>query len=114
MGPLSESPRPHGMGPLSESPRRQAPGLVAFLIRAYRVVMAPAIGRVCRFEPSCSHYAEEAITRWGIFRGIWLTVRRLARCQPFSRGGWDPVPENQREVLPCRPALSAAAAQQGR
>ncbi len=60
--------------------------------RAYRAAIAPAIGQVCRFEPTCSHYAEEAVTRWGVLRGLWLTTKRLARCHPFSRGGIDSVP----------------------
>jgi len=62
------------------------------LFRAYRAAIAPAIGNVCRFEPSCSHYAEEAIARWGLARGFFLTVWRLLRCNPFGRGGLDPVP----------------------
>ncbi len=63
-----------------------------FLIRAYQVSLAPFFGGHCRFEPSCSHYALEAIQRHGSARGLWLAVRRLSRCHPFSAGGWDPVP----------------------
>src|SRR3954463_12763810 len=66
--------------------------LVAPLFRAYRVAVAPAIGPVCRYEPSCSHYAEEAIARFGLLRGGALAAYRLLRCHPFSRGGLDPVP----------------------
>jgi putative membrane protein insertion efficiency factor len=66
--------------------------LVAPLFRAYRVAVAPAIGPVCRYEPSCSHYAEEAIARFGFLRGGALAAYRLLRCHPFSRGGLDPVP----------------------
>ncbi len=62
------------------------------LFRFWRNAMAPAIGPVCRFEPSCSHYAEEAIGRFGLMKGGALTVWRLLRCQPFARGGLDPVP----------------------
>jgi putative membrane protein insertion efficiency factor len=47
----------------------------------------------CRFYPSCSHYAGEAVERFGARRGVWLALKRLARCQPFSRAGFDPVPE---------------------
>jgi putative membrane protein insertion efficiency factor len=66
--------------------------LVAPLFRAYRVAVAPAIGPVCRYEPSCSHYAEQAIARFGFLRGGALAAYRLLRCHPFSRGGLDPVP----------------------
>jgi putative membrane protein insertion efficiency factor len=65
---------------------------LALLFRAYRAALAPAIGPVCRFEPSCSHYAEEAISRFGLLRGTALAGYRLLRCHPFSRGGLDPVP----------------------
>jgi hypothetical protein len=62
------------------------------LFRAYRAAIAPAIGNVCRFEPTCSHYAEEAVERWGLWRGLLLAAWRLLRCHPFARGGLDPVP----------------------
>jgi putative membrane protein insertion efficiency factor len=56
------------------------------------LLLAPIIGGFCRFEPSCSRYAEEALRRHGAARGTLLTVKRLMRCQPFHRGGFDPVP----------------------
>ena len=62
------------------------------LIRAYRVFVSPALPPSCRFAPSCSEYAIEAIERHGARGGIWLAVKRLLRCHPFSRGGYDPVP----------------------
>lgn len=62
-------------------------------IRAYRVTVAPQLAGTCRYVPSCSHYAEDAIGRFGIIRGGWLALGRLARCNPFHRGGYDPVPE---------------------
>ena len=63
------------------------------LIHAYRWILSPFLGPSCRFLPTCSAYAEEAIGRHGAARGTWLTIKRLARCHPFCRGGIDPVPE---------------------
>ncbi|MDP6580703.1 MAG: membrane protein insertion efficiency factor YidD [Vicinamibacterales bacterium] len=63
-----------------------------FLLRGYRVLLSPLFAGSCRFEPTCSHYAEEAVRRHGSVRGFWLTLGRLARCQPFHTGGHDPVP----------------------
>ena len=61
-------------------------------IRAYQLVLSPFIGNQCRFHPTCSHYAAQAIVEHGPWRGSWLAVRRLLRCQPLSAGGLDPVP----------------------
>jgi putative membrane protein insertion efficiency factor len=61
-------------------------------VEAYRVTLSPLVGGFCRFEPSCSRYAEEALRRHGPWRGTLLAARRLGRCQPFSRSGYDPVP----------------------
>jgi putative membrane protein insertion efficiency factor len=61
-------------------------------IEAYRVTLSPLLGGHCRFEPSCSRYAQEALERHGARRGLWLGLRRVLRCQPFSRAGYDPVP----------------------
>lgn len=69
-----------------------ARGLIVF-IKAYRLVLSPWIGRYCRFEPTCSCYSETAIARFGAAKGAYLMVKRIARCQPFARGGYDPVPE---------------------
>jgi len=73
------------------------PGAIArallLLLRAYQTFLSPLNFSACRFYPSCSHYAGEAVQRFGARRGAWLTLRRLARCQPFSRGGFDPVPD---------------------
>lgn len=66
--------------------------VVASLIRGYQRFISPALPPACRFTPSCSQYALEAVTRYGVVRGGWLAVRRLARCHPFHRGGPDPVP----------------------
>jgi uncharacterized protein len=69
-------------------PRR----VLAALIRIYQRVVSPALPPACRFTPSCSQYALEAISRHGALQGTWLAVRRLARCHPFHPGGFDPVP----------------------
>jgi putative membrane protein insertion efficiency factor len=66
--------------------------LVALPIRAYRRLLSPLLPRACRFYPSCSVYALEAIERHGPFTGLSLMVRRLLRCHPFHPGGVDPVP----------------------
>jgi putative membrane protein insertion efficiency factor len=66
--------------------------LIRILIRAYQLTLSPLLGARCRFYPSCSHYALEAIERHGLWRGSWLSVRRVARCHPFCHGGFDPVP----------------------
>lgn len=65
---------------------------VALLIRIYQWTVSPLLGPVCRFDPSCSHYALEAVLRFGVLRGGWLALKRLARCHPWHPGGVDPVP----------------------
>ena len=62
------------------------------MVRFYKKYLSPLLPPVCRFEPTCSQYALEAIEWHGAWKGGWLTLRRLLRCQPFSRGGFDPVP----------------------
>jgi uncharacterized protein len=61
-------------------------------LRGYQVLLSPLFGGTCRFVPSCSEYAVEAVTRWGAVRGSWLTVKRLSRCHPLGPHGLDPVP----------------------
>lgn len=68
--------------------RRAAGGL----LQAYRLLLSPLLGPACRYEPSCSRYAEEAIDVHGVWRGGWLALRRLARCHPLGGHGYDPVP----------------------
>lgn len=62
------------------------------LIRFYQTFISPLKQPACRFYPSCSHYAYEAVERHGVFHGSWLAVKRIARCHPFNPGGYDPVP----------------------
>jgi putative membrane protein insertion efficiency factor len=66
--------------------------LLQALIRAYQLLLSPFLGHHCRFTPSCSQYAAEAIARHGALRGCWLALRRIVRCHPFCPGGYDPVP----------------------
>jgi putative membrane protein insertion efficiency factor len=61
-------------------------------IRLYQYFLSPLIGPTCRFAPSCSDYAIEAIARFGVARGSWLALRRLLRCHPWGGSGYDPVP----------------------
>jgi len=78
------------------SPASVGPGVAARVlllgIELYRWTLAPILGGHCRFHPSCSEYAEQALKRHGARRGLALSVRRIARCQPFAAGGFDPVP----------------------
>jgi putative membrane protein insertion efficiency factor len=69
--------------------------VLVFLIRAYQRVLSPLLGPRCRFYPSCSHYAAEAIATHGALRGSWLAARRIVRCHPLNPGGFDPVPSCQ-------------------
>ncbi|MCH8890206.1 MAG: membrane protein insertion efficiency factor YidD [Myxococcales bacterium] len=62
------------------------------LLRFYQIALSGLLGPACRFEPSCSHYAAEAIEQFGLARGSWLTVRRMVRCHPLGGSGYDPVP----------------------
>jgi len=62
------------------------------IVRGYQLLISPVLGPRCRFHPTCSEYARESLRRFGLLRGGWLTIRRIARCQPFCEGGYDPVP----------------------
>ena len=66
--------------------------LMRGLIRLYQIFISPFLGGNCRFTPTCSQYAMEAIEIYGAFKGCWLAVCRLGRCHPFHPGGYDPVP----------------------
>jgi uncharacterized protein len=77
---------------------RERPGFLArlalLLITGYRRLVSPRLGANCRYYPTCSAYAQEAIERFGAGRGTWLAVRRIGRCHPFRDGGYDPVPQH--------------------
>jgi putative membrane protein insertion efficiency factor len=70
-------------------------GLLLWLIDGYRRYISPLRGPSCRFIPTCSQYAREAIERFGPWKGGWLALRRILRCHPFHPGGYDPVPEKK-------------------
>ena len=65
------------------------------IIKLYQILISPLLGPNCRFHPTCSHYAIEAIARHGVLKGVYLSVRRLIKCQPLHEGGFDPVPEKK-------------------
>lgn len=93
-----------GEGVTATPPR---PGLFARAllqpIRFYRAYVSPLLPPSCRFEPSCSAYAAEAITVHGAVRGVWLAARRLLKCGPWHRGGYDPVPSLNSGIAPAHP-----------
>jgi uncharacterized protein len=62
------------------------------MIRVYQLVISPLLPSSCRFYPTCSQYGYEAIGKYGFFKGSWLAIKRVARCNPFCKGGYDPVP----------------------
>ena len=80
--------RSDGERGLRAAPRRA----VIWLIRFYRAVLSPLHPACCRFRPTCSQYALEAVRKYGALKGSWLAVRRILRCNPFHKGGYDPVP----------------------
>ena len=105
--PVASESAPAAATPPSD-PRGIARVLVA-AIRVYQRLLSPLLGQRCRFAPSCSAYAVEALARHGPDRGSWLALRRIARCHPFNPGGHDPVPparsssatmDNTAQVLP--------------
>ena len=89
--------------------------VLLLLVRGYRLLLSPLLPARCRFAPSCSRYALDAIETHGALRGGWLAVRRVVRCHPFHPGGHDPVPparragENGTDPVPARPAPSSTA-----
>jgi putative membrane protein insertion efficiency factor len=80
------------------------------LLRAYRYLLSPLVGNQCRFAPTCSFYAQEAIERHGALRGCWLAAGRILRCHPWHPGGIDPVPAQFHWGCACsKPVPSARA-----
>jgi putative membrane protein insertion efficiency factor len=65
--------------------------LVLSFLRLYKTALSPFLPSACRFTPSCSTYAIEAVEKYGAIKGTWMGVKRILRCQPFSKGGYDPV-----------------------
>nr|WP_293324826.1 membrane protein insertion efficiency factor YidD [Mycobacterium sp.] len=87
-------------------------GLV-YLIQLYRHMVSPLRPASCRFVPTCSQYAVEALTEYGLVRGSGLAVVRLAKCGPWHRGGWDPIPDRSPDGRVCRAGDARSAAAQG-
>jgi uncharacterized protein len=71
--------------------------LILTIIKGYQSWISPVLGNNCRFQPSCSQYANEAITRFGILKGGWLSGKRILKCHPLNAGGIDPVPTSNQE-----------------
>ncbi|MES9886279.1 MAG: membrane protein insertion efficiency factor YidD [Candidatus Sedimenticola sp. 20ELBAFRAG] len=67
--------------------------LILLLIKGYSYLISPILGNNCRYYPTCSAYTEEAVEKHGVWRGLWLGIKRISRCHPFHEGGVDPVPE---------------------
>jgi hypothetical protein len=74
------------------TPRNAMVELLLLMIRIYQIALSPVLGPACRFEPTCSEYAYQAIASYGWVRGSLLAIKRILRCHPFNPGGFDPVP----------------------
>lgn len=79
--------------PAAGGRRSAATRALVYVIELYRTMVSPLRLPTCRFTPTCSQYAVDALLEYGFLRGSWLTIKRLARCGPWHRGGWDPIPE---------------------
>lgn len=71
--------------------------LIILPVRFYQVAISPLIGSRCRYQPTCSHYMIGAIEEWGIFKGLWLGLKRIGRCHPWGGHGFDPVPKRKKK-----------------
>ena len=72
--------------------------ILSFPIKVYRLIISPLTASSCRFQPTCSEYALEALRKHGVLRGSLLSIRRVARCNPFGGSGFDPVPDRRQKV----------------
>jgi len=72
--------------------------IVTLPIRFYQLTISPLLGSNCRYQPTCSHYMIEAIEEWGIFKGLWLGIKRISRCHPWGGHGHDPVPKKEKKT----------------
>lgn len=96
----------HPMETISRYLQQILLNLFLLMLRAYQLLISPFLGNCCRFYPSCSTYACDALEKHGIMRGIWLTLRRLVKCQPLHAGGYDPVPQpSELSTAPKNPKL---------
>ncbi|PID33803.1 MAG: membrane protein insertion efficiency factor YidD [Thiotrichales bacterium] len=77
--------------------------LLLKLIRVYQLFLSPVLGSSCRFEPTCSSYTYQAISKHGAIKGTWLGLKRIGKCHPWNEGGYDPVPEPDKKQSPQKP-----------
>jgi putative membrane protein insertion efficiency factor len=112
-GIFSDNRRTAGADAAQGSSRISAPARGAWLllafVRFYKIFLSPFLGGACKFYPTCSNYAYEAIARHGARRGVALALKRLGRCRPFTQGGYDPVPEGDEDVSNLKFQLSEKA-----
>ncbi len=94
-GQISPATEPLGRTPLARV--RLASLLLMGLIRVYQLLIAPILPGACRYQPSCSRYAMEAVDRHGALRGGWLAAKRIGRCHPWGGWGYDPVPDKEED-----------------
>lgn len=85
---------------------RVAAQIAVFLIQVYRATLSPLLGANCRYTPTCSRYTEEAVRRFGPWRGSWMGLRRIGRCHPWHAAGYDPVPTRPHDAVGGSPSHS--------